>query len=198
MLHKVLSKITNLVKLGFISTSVDDSGSRQILNVSYFGKQIKALNIQPYGHYSNPPDIDSLVVLLGVAGTDSNPVGFVTNPSTRFKNLEKGEVKNGNVLTGSFIFFDKDGNVTVESKGEKIILKVGSATLTLTETSLVSSVPFSAPDYTNESGGNATFSSGIDMSGQDVVNVGSSNISTATHKHGGVQTGAGETGIPIN
>ena len=39
----------------------------------------------------------------------------------RFKNLESGEVVVGNPVTQSFVKFDKDGNITIDSKKDVTI-----------------------------------------------------------------------------
>ena len=195
MLHKILVKLRNMIKIAYISLPVDDSNERQILNVSYHGKQVRALNIQPYGHSFNPTSEDTAVALFNIACNDSNTFAICTNYTKRFKNLKPGEVRTGNFETGSSVFYSKDGNIAIEAKGDSIVMKVGTATLKLTETQLISSVPFSAPDYTNTGGGSAKFSAGIDMGGQDVINIGGNGTTSATHIH--VDSEGGDTTPPV-
>lgn len=65
-----------------------------------------------------------------------------------------------------------DGGNAMTVNGASAVMKVGSATLTLTAVKLVSSVPIEAPEVTAAS------------------------VKLSTHKHSGVQTGSGNTGGP--
>ena len=79
-------------------------------------------------------------------------------------------------------------------------LKIGVATLILNESGLTSNAPFSAPDFTStEEGEQANFSTGIKTTGNITTteNVTAGTISLKTHVHSGVQTGGGDTGVPI-
>ena len=136
MLRKCISKIMNMVKVGYISLSPDDTQSRVVYNISSFGKQYRCYGVLPYGISCNPPDQTTQVVSWNVSGSDSNVVGVPTAPSIRFKDLKKGELKIGNFLTRSHIYFKSNSDVEIKSEEgtvtifspEKIILQVGTAT----------------------------------------------------------------------
>ena len=189
MIEKIWCKLLNLIKMGAVSAASDDTGSRPELNVSYQGRQIKTYPIYVYGYSCMPPVAQTQAVIAQVSTSDSNTISFPSTPQIRFKNLQEGEVKVGNYLTNSFVFFRQDGTIEINSTQsviiqaassvtinatESIMLNVGAATLTLTEAALVSSVPIESSEFTIVPGG----------------------LSFSDHVHGGVTTGTGITGAP--
>ncbi len=84
-----------------------------------------------------------------------------------------------------------DGQNAVVISNSEAKLKVGSATLTLNASSLTSSVPIAAPDFTSLTDEEATFSKGI-ITTENVV---AGNISLKTHIH--IDSLSGNTSAPV-
>jgi len=108
----ILNMLKNIFKVAKL-LSVDDSGDFQFATVSFSGKQQKVLMLKPYGLMSNPP-VSSMVGLWSQQGQESNGIGIADDPKNRtLKDLEPGEVGLSNFSTGDYIFFDKDGNMSL-------------------------------------------------------------------------------------
>lgn len=217
MLNNIISRIKNMIKIGFISlNNNDDSTDRHIMSVSYMDKQLRCYGVYPYGLSANAPANTTQAICFNVFGSDSNVAAIPVNQEMRFKNLKTGEVQIGNFINKSNIHFQETSDITITSNGKltanvkdnveiistgnEIKLQVGSATLTLTDSLLVSSVPIQAPSYAGSSGGAANMTSGINMAGQSITDVGALNtsggVNLSTHIHTG--DSGGDTGAPKN
>src|SRR5690349_2108707 len=82
--------------------------------------------IYPYGLFAQAP-VNSLALVFSIQGNEENLAGIVYAYRDRFKNLKEGEVLLGNILTGSFIKFDKDGNIEINSKKDVNVTITGNA-----------------------------------------------------------------------
>lgn len=134
----MIEKLYNLIKACFVSSEEDDSKPYAVISISHDGAIQKAAHLTPYGHYSNPPKNSTGLVFL-VGGESSKAVAMVNVDNLRFKNLKKGEVKTGNPLTGSYIYYDINGNIkefsnkdiTVNIKNDNEITIQGKYKLTV-------------------------------------------------------------------
>ena len=167
-MQRILSRLIRLAAyLGF----PDDSGDVRIVNLSDRGKTYKGVMWLPYGMSVHPPDDSGAVVFL-LRGNESDPIALVDKPQTRYK-VDKGEVKLGPPEIGSFVFFDKDGNVTVSAPGKTV--NVTGTTINLNAATIVNC------------------NSDLDMQDNDILNV-AGTASLDTHTHGGVESGGSNTG----
>lgn len=238
MFEKILNRIKNMVRLGYVSLPTDDSGDRHIVTVSKNDKQYPVYAAYPYGFSANAPVDTSQVLTFNINDSNANVAGIPVNQKLRFKNLQSGEVKTGNFVTTSNTYYQSSGDITITSVGNlfeniaqdititasgkmtsnitgnvevnsqgevkitspsKITLQVGGATVVLTSSLLMSSVPIQAPSYSGSGGGVANMTSGINMSGQNITSVGSltttGGINLSTHRH---STPSGDSDPPKN
>ncbi|MBK2125117.1 hypothetical protein [Fangia hongkongensis] len=102
------------------------------------------------------------------------------------------------VTTQSTVNVNSTGKITIQSDGD-IELNSNGATLILSSSSLVSSVPISAPSFTGSGGGAAVMTAGINMSSQNITNAGditAGGVNLTTHKH--TDSEGGDTSGPQN
>jgi len=104
--------MVNIIKL-VKSLFTKDEGIIQQVRCKSLGKEqdLKVLNM--YGISFNPPD-NSFGVAFSANGYDDETFVMVDRPDKRWKGLEKGELKIGNYLTGSFVHFKADGTIAIE------------------------------------------------------------------------------------
>lgn len=166
-LKELCNKLKTLTQIGVLikykNKQVDDIGDARTGYFYIAGRAQKGYILSPYGLCSNPP-LGSSGVAINVNGGGSYPTGIVDYPSQRFKDLEEGEVAIGNYNTGSYIKFDKDGNIRVYTTGK---VYVDGSVVGKTDIDPV------------------TMPNGILVNGVTI---------DETHEHTGVQTGAGKTG----
>lgn len=127
------TKILNIVKRAFVSQSLTDDKSSGIVQVSYFGKTGVSEVISPYGLSVRLPT-GIQVLLFAVQSQENNRACIGYSQKDRFKDLEEGEVVIGNPLTRSFIKFDIDGNIEIESTGKIDIKSAKDVTIDVTGT----------------------------------------------------------------
>lgn len=164
--------IKNILKFGNVTGS-DDSGSYPKITTSFFGKESQALNIMPYGMWGRAPD-GSLAVVFNIGGMESNQAAIVNDYKNRpVKDMEKGEVAFGNGIAGTYLKFNTDGSVSLQT----------SEGLNLEGDLNVNGDINSTGDI--ESDGLIT---GSDLT--DGITV------YSTHVHGGVTTGGSATLVP--
>jgi hypothetical protein len=128
-MRSLLTKIKSLIKRGYVSRASANNSFYQIMQVSYLGKTGDAEYISPYGLYSNCP-VDTPVLLWNLQSFENNRAGMPFSEDDRFKNLAVGEVKVGNPVTGSYVYFKADGKIEIESKSEMDISINGNVNLT--------------------------------------------------------------------
>lgn len=132
-MNYLYTKILNMVKRAFVSISLPDDKASGAVQVSYFGKAGISEVLSPYGLSVRLPD-NIQVLLFAVQSQENNRICIGYSQKDRFKNLEKGEVVTGNPQTRSFIKFDKDGNITIDSKAEINITSANKVTIDVTGT----------------------------------------------------------------
>ena len=110
----MITLLKNLFKIAKL-LSTDDSGDFRFYTVSMMGKTQKILGFMPYGLFGTPPE-GSMVNVWNQLGNESNGIGIADDPKNRIiKDTEEGEIGLGNNITGDYIFFDKDGNCTINA-----------------------------------------------------------------------------------
>jgi phage baseplate assembly protein V len=165
--------------------TVDDESDFRIARGSYLEDQLANIElITPYGFDHNPPE-GCWILTLPVNNSNENLTGMADNPLTRFKNLKSGEVVVWNPKTGSYFKFNTDGSLAINSVAATTITSTGAVNLT------APSVTVTAP--TVNITGNVTITGNAVITGTLTTN----GIGFATHVHGGVQTGGGNTGVAI-
>ena len=90
------------------------------------------------------------------------------------------------------------GSNSISVLDSEIKATVSGASLTLTASSLISTVPIIAPSFGGDAGGAANMTSGINMAGQSILGanvIESGGVNLTTHKH--VDSEGGNTGTPI-
>lgn len=191
--------------MGAVSAQSDDTGSRPELVVSYQNRQIKTYPIYTYGYSCVPPVGQTQAVIAQIASSDSNTVSFASSPQIRFKNLQSGEVKVGNYLTNSFVFFRQDKTIEINASQSVIIQAAESVTVNASQSVTVTSsgaVTINGADSIILNVGAATLtltettltsSVPIEAPGFTIQPGG---LDFGSHVHGGVTTGVGLTGGP--
>lgn len=121
--------ISNIVKRALVSLSKTDDADIPVVQVSYLGKTGDSEVLSPYGISVRLPK-DIQVLLFAVQSQENNRLCIGYSQTDRFKNLEEGEVVIGNPLTKSFVKFDKDGNIDIESKAKIVINSASDVEIT--------------------------------------------------------------------
>lgn len=125
------TKIINLVKRAYVSKSLPDNKEANVTQVSYFGKAGTSEVVSPYGVYVNLPK-DLQVLLFAVQGQEDNRACIGYSQADRFKNLKEGEVLIGNPKTKTFIKFNENGSITIDSKSKIEITSAGELNINVT------------------------------------------------------------------
>ncbi|MFA5369083.1 MAG: hypothetical protein WC303_03760 [Candidatus Paceibacterota bacterium] len=147
----MVTKISNLIKRGYITLTNSDESSVAYCQVSYLDEKIETIeSIYPYGLSANAP-LNNIVLLFNVNGSESNLAGIPYSQSNRFKNLKPGEVAIGSPMSGSYIKFNESKDITVYTS-ENFISNSKSYSLTTTDYSVTST-------YYSISNGNITAAS---------------------------------------
>lgn len=111
----MINFIRNLIKRAKVTLNYSDNQSQYTgSQVIYMGNPVNMEIINPYGISAVAP-IGSQVLMFNIQGQEENRIGFVFNPPDRFMNLQPGEVQIGNTVKQTYIKFDKDGSITIES-----------------------------------------------------------------------------------
>lgn len=191
--------------MGAVSAKSDDSGSRPELVVSYQNRQIKTYPIYTYGYSCVPPVGQTQAVITQVAASDSNTISFASSPQIRFKNLQEGEVKVGNYLTNSFVFFRRDSTIEINSTESVIIQAAESVTVNASDAVTVTAsgaVTINGADSITLNVGAATVTL-TDTKLTSTVPIESPEFTTqpgglsfSAHVHGNVTNGPDVTGGP--
>lgn len=111
----MLKKITNMIKRGVISLVIKDDGDFKLTQVTFLGNTRKVEELSPYGIYTKAP-IDTNILLFNVLGHEDNIIGIPYGTRNRIKNLEEGEICVANRLTGSKIYFKKNGDIEIDGQ----------------------------------------------------------------------------------
>ena len=174
-----MSALAHRIRLMFgraVVRLIDDAREAQELQIDLLEdeSQDAVERFQNYGFTSAPhPGAEALVACVG--GLRSHAVAIVVEDRRyRLKNLAQGEVA----------MFDDLGNV----------ITLGRDRMTITA---VSELKITAPDIVIT--GNVAITGDVAVTGAITAtgDVSAAGISLKTHKHGGVQAGAAQTGLPV-
>lgn len=128
-MRMIKTLISNIVKRAYVSLSKTDDADIPVVQVSYLGKTGDSEMLSPYGLSVRLPR-DIQVLLFAIQAQENNRLCMGYSQTDRFKNLEEGEVVIGNPLTKSFVKFDKDGNIDIESKAKIVINSTSDVEIT--------------------------------------------------------------------
>jgi len=162
-----------MIKKSVISLVGKDNTVFPIAQVSYLGKTSDVELISPYGLCSNPPE-GSLVIMFNLQGQEESKAGIANLVEKRFANLKPGEVVVGNYLTGSFVKFSENGDITVDAGSN--VCNIIAKTLNINV------------DNLNVTGDTA-FTGAVTANGKVIDN---------THGHSQANDSAGDTQVNIN
>ena len=146
--------MTNIVKL--VKALVASDGSIfQKIRCRFLGRDqdLKVLNI--YGHCFNPPK-NSFGVAFAASGYDSDVHVIIDKPESRFTQLQEGEVKSGNYMTGAYVYFKADGSIDIMPKFGQVVNIIGDVTVqgTVTADDFITSVAaYNTHIHTGDDGG---------------------------------------------
>jgi len=170
VLHR---KLIQLIKRTFTTVAQDDSNSTPLVNVSAFDNETISEVIYPYGLFSiAPAKCQSLT--FNVLAQENNQASILYNNLTRPKNLKVGDVWVGCPTSSSYTLYQNDGGLEVITSKSSIVIDT-DGTITI-------------------KGDNLVLDGNVNITGSFAIQ---GNNLPASHKHGGVQTGSGETGTPI-
>ena len=106
--------IKSLIRRARVSLSLPDTGSYQLSQCDYLGKTSKFEVIWPYGMNGRLPK-NAQVLLFNIEGMEENKAGIGSTPDLRQNVDAEGEVKTGNPLAGTFVYFKEDGTIEAGS-----------------------------------------------------------------------------------
>jgi phage gp45-like len=163
----MINYIKSLIKMAR-SGVTSDTGNRRLIDVTYQGKTMKALDLTPYGFFHHVPE-NGLAIVFAQNGQDSNGIAIVDDPDGRtIKNTTEGECGLQNDLTGAYVYLQANGDVKIYTPN-KVVIDANGTTFEMSE-------------------------SGLDVTNGDVTADG---ISLKTHVHSGVTPGGSNTGGPV-
>lgn len=98
---------------GKITAPQTDGNATYTIQIQALGQNYLSESYYPYGYGANPPP-SGIALNMAISAQPQNTVAFPYDPSTRWKDLEEGEVQIGNQLVGTYIKFDTAGNILVK------------------------------------------------------------------------------------
>lgn len=123
----------------------------------FFGKTQELRILGIYGISFNPP-VDSFGVAFSANDYDNNIFVAVDKPELQFSNLEPGELRIGNYLTGASVYFKADGTIQINATKVNIIGDVDVSGDVTADNFITASVPdYNAHTHSDvQSGGSNT------------------------------------------
>ncbi len=106
----------NVIRKAVTTTTQIDGNSAYNIQLQSYNAPLQSEVVYPYGIAGSPPK-GSAALLFQVAGQPQNLTAIVYDPATRFLGLAEGEFIVGNQKVQTFIKFDKDGNVQIQTNG---------------------------------------------------------------------------------
>ncbi len=169
----------------------DDSDSVQVANGFPYNDIKQEITLMtPYGFWHRPMP-NALLVAQGMRGSEGLIMGVATDANIRPKSLKPSEVVIGNGYAAALIYFKEDGTIDITSPLEVNVtaptVNVNCTTLEATCTDATVNTTTVTLNATNIAlNGNVSITGSLEVEGIDFTN----------HVHGGVQNGAGTTGVP--
>lgn len=132
MLKYIWNKLQHLIKHSYISNTQQDGQSFYNAQIVSYGGASQSIIYHPYGMTTCPP-INSMGITLSGSGYAENKMTLPYSTQYRWTGLQNGEVQLGNPVSGTYIKFDKDGNVTIYTPNKQVNI-TGDTTITGTLT----------------------------------------------------------------
>ena len=216
-----MNMLRNMIKRVLITKSGSDDTEFPVQQVAYNGNTADVEIISPYGLHANiSASGESLGTMFAVEGQDDYRVVMAYTPTLRPMGLAEGEVVLYHPITKSQVYFRNNGDIDIETTGTDGDINIttnnniniettgadgdlniktkndinitieGEATITS-----VGDISITAPNLNIE--GDVNIEGNLGVTGTSTASDHDSDgISGKTHTHGGVQTGAGSTGVP--
>ena len=106
--------MVNLIKMVKVLLTKEISGKSFLkATCEFFGKQQDLSVLSLYGISFNPP-VNSFGVSVSPNGYGDDAFVIIDRPDLRFTQLESGELKVGNYVTGSYVYFKADGTILIK------------------------------------------------------------------------------------
>lgn len=200
-----MNMLRNLIKRVLITKSGTDDTEFPIQQVTYNGNTADVEIITPYGLHANlSANGDTLGTMFAVEGQDDYRVVLAYTPTLRPMGLAEGEVVLYHPITQSQVYFRNNGDIDIEttgSNGDINIKTKNDINITIEgEANITSTGPITITAPLTLLDGNVKITGDLEVDGDstaaDHISGGPGGISGKNHTHGGVQTGAGSTGVP--
>ena len=163
----------NLIRWARITKAGTDTDQFAVQQMDYLGKVSDGLIVFPYGIHGNVP-ADALALMFAVQGNPENRAAIAWTPKDR-PTLADGEVAFYHPPTDAYIIWRSTGKLEIVTGTE------GTADIEITAANV-------KINGNLEVTGSATLGATVTSNGVNISD---------THKHSGVQTGAGNTGNPL-
>ena len=124
----MLAKIKNLIKYGKITKAGDDTKAFPVQQITYNGKTVDCLILNPFGYHANL-DIDALVAVLAVEGDESNRFAVGGYTPTR-PACDIGETVIFHPETQSYIKFTKTGAIAINTASKDVNITATNVNIT--------------------------------------------------------------------
>lgn len=111
--------MTHAIKQACTTNTADDSGSFQRAQVTNDDKTSTVTVVWPYGFGGSPP-VGSFCLMFTANGHEENRHVIATAPDKRMA-TEEGECYMANLVTGSYVFMRKNGDIEIVAKGNENI-----------------------------------------------------------------------------
>lgn len=184
MVNKLNRRMANVVTRGTLMASDDSKGLQKQRVVGFYGEEVdQVMHMQPYGLTGMAPSGSDALMLSMMGERDGTVIASVSDPNTRPKDLDPGSVMlyDGN---GQQVYLQND-KIVVTGKGDVEVNTEGNVSVTATG------------DMSFDVAGNMTIKAAGDFNIESAsFKQNGSNISS-DHVHTGVQTGGGNTGVPL-
>ena len=185
-------KFKQIFKIGSISNIIPDGSNYPKTQIQTIGGKVQnSVVIQSYGFHSVAP-VGGQAYAFAINGDEGNSAVIADAPDLRPKGLKVNETVIGNWTDDNTIYFKEDGSIVINaSKNDINITTTGTFKVNINGCEFlpngVARIPvLEVGTMTGISGGAITSDVDIQANG----------ISLKTHIHGGVTTGAGNTGVP--
>lgn len=111
MIGEIKNKVKSMIQWGRVAKAIVDSGVDQVAQVESTGsKPFQVVLVYPYGISANAPP-NANVLQMNIGGSGKAKAGIPTMMENRFRDLKEWEVKVGNFLSKSHVFFDENGEI---------------------------------------------------------------------------------------
>lgn len=172
-------------------TNPEDNDSVQVVQANTHNDIKKDIMLlTPYGFWHRPMP-NALIVAQNMQNDQSTITGMASDSNVRIKALRPGEVVVGNAYASALIYFKEDGTIEITSPS---VVNVTAPTVNVNCTTLEATCTDATVNATTVtiSAANIALNGNVSVTGSLEVD----GINFETHVHGGVQNGAGTTGVP--